>query len=86
MKVLDRWAVYYPKERRATSAPLLTTHKKAAVSRTDWAVFVLGICLRNSCSTTELHRRRRGIVAERRAPDGIRVARIAPLCAEVRGS
>ena len=24
-------------------------------------------CLRNSCSTTELHRRRRGIVAERRA-------------------
>ena len=22
-------------------------------------------CLRNSCSTTELHRRRRGIVAER---------------------
>ena len=66
MKVLDRWAVYYPKERRATSAPLLTTHKKAAVSRTDWAVFVLGICLRNSCSTTELHRRRRGIVAERR--------------------
>jgi hypothetical protein len=43
MKVLDRWAVYYPKERRATSAPLLTTHKKAAVSRTDWAVFVLGL-------------------------------------------
>lgn len=25
-------------------------------------------CLRNSCSTTELHRRRRGIVAERHAP------------------
>ena len=24
-------------------------------------------CLRNSCSTTELHRRRRGIVAERPA-------------------
>ena len=24
-------------------------------------------CLRNSCSTTELHRRRRGIVAERAA-------------------
>ena len=72
MKVLDSWAVYYPKERRATSAPftdhLLTTHKKAAVLRTDWDDFVLGICLRNSCSTTELHRRRRGIVAERHAP------------------
>ena len=59
MKVLDRWAVYYP--------------------------FRAGVCLRNSCSTTELHRRWRGIVAERRAPHGLRAVRIAPLCAEVRG-
>ena len=35
--------------------------------RTKSAVGACAGCLRNSCSTTELHRRRRGIVAEARA-------------------
>jgi hypothetical protein len=53
MKVLDRWAVYYP--------------------------FRAGVCLRNGCSTTELHRRRRGIVAERRGDRALGAGAI-PLC------
>ena len=32
-------------------------------------------CLRNSCSTTELHRRRRGIVAEVEAISNMRVCK-----------